>query len=80
MRNDLAERITGRVQEIPQTQAVDNGIVDVEQQLVTVALGFGGGEEVFILPRSASIYPRPGIVAHGELSPQYQRQRGAVII
>jgi hypothetical protein len=65
MRNDLAERVTGRVQEACQTQTVDYRIVDIEQQLVTVAFGFGGGKARLILPLTVG-RSRLSSAAHGK--------------
>jgi hypothetical protein len=50
MSDDFAERLAGRVQNVRKTQLRNHGIVDVEQQLVVVALGFGVREQRLMLP------------------------------
>ena len=50
MSDDFAERLAGRVQNLRETQLRNHGIVDVEQQLVAVALGFGVRKKRLVLP------------------------------
>jgi hypothetical protein len=64
VRNNFAQGIASRAQHAAQTQSGDDGIVDVEQQLVSVTIGFGARKESFILPIGTNNGRRPWMVAH----------------
>jgi hypothetical protein len=64
VRNDSAQRIAGRAEKATQSQVGDYGIIDVEQQLVSVTIGFGARKESFILPISTNSGRRPWMIAH----------------